>query len=631
MILSKLWHYTAVIPVPSALAKQWQTMLTKYILGRRVRREDRFIAPTNYGLAYNRLVGLRVPHIPSQLRAQCVRRLQLLVLSDSEDVGMWSILPKELWERCTRPFHRPRRWDALFYAPNIRTSLLTLSVLPPFWLHVWAEWGKVPTTTLWQSSPTVDQLLTAPLWLQRHSLFLVPTLECDTSLAIALRSHRGWYQYLAECGIHSLEDFLTPTRTWPSREEFTLQQIDFVDNYDRREPRPTSFDRFYNFVTLIVRRVCDIIGRSVNDPFPPCNGDCLSFTNTFQQQPTPFHLWPKQVIKNVCFHPPPLTKQHPLLSADRNTNTKIRTYMRETLTPLLNLPPPVQGDLWWRLMFRMLPVNYSLFFLQDTHPNIMECSYPGCVAPVWAWHSAPWRQFGLSFTWTTISDLDLVVILRKLWALLVAVTLHSLWRHRNNTRLREGSSFCRNEYNVTGLCNRQSCPLANSRYATIREHNGVCFLYMKTIERAHSPKNLWEKIKLSKNYTKSLAQLDEHLQYWPKKLLHRNKQRLTKIHQYLMRMRKLRMKTKPNLVVISKKIERRESRREEKAKVAAKLGTSSKTSIEKELLERLQKGTYGDIYNFPEREFTKLLDEHEEIESEQSEDEEVEEEVEYVE
>ncbi|ETV81061.1 hypothetical protein H257_05683 [Aphanomyces astaci] len=195
------------------------------------------------------------------------------------------------------------------------------------------------------------------------------------------------------------------------------------------------------------------------------------------------------------------------------------------------------------------------------------------------------------------------------------------------SKLREGSAFCRNEYNVTGLCNRQSCPLANSRYATIREHNGVCFLYMKTIERAHSPKNLWEKIKLSKNYTKSLAQLDEHLQYWPKKLLHRNKQRLTKIHQYLMRMRKLRMKTKPNLVVISKKIERRESRREEKAKVAAKL----ETSIEKELLERLQKGTYGDIYNFPEREFTKLLDEHEEIESEQSEDEEVEEEVEYVE
>lgn len=170
---------------------------------------------------------------------------------------------------------------------------------------------------------------------------------------------------------------------------------------------------------------------------------------------------------------------------------------------------------------------------------------------------------------------------------------------------KDTQNFCRNEHNVTGLCNKQSCPLANSRYATVVEREGWCYLYIKTIERAHTPKNLWEKIKLPKNYAQALALVDKHLEYFPKTLIHRNKQRLTKIHQYLIRMRKLQLKVRPKRVGQPGKIARRERRREQKAEKIAHIDRA----IKAELVQRLKSGVYGDIYNFPQKVYDEALDE----------------------
>ncbi|XP_010552679.1 PREDICTED: protein MAK16 homolog A isoform X1 [Tarenaya hassleriana] len=192
----------------------------------------------------------------------------------------------------------------------------------------------------------------------------------------------------------------------------------------------------------------------------------------------------------------------------------------------------------------------------------------------------------------------------------------------------ETGNFCKNPYNVTGICNRSSCPLANSRYATIREHDGVFYLYMKTIERAHMPKDLWERVKLPRNYEKALETIDKHLMYWPKLLQHKIKQRLTKMTQMRIRMRKLALKTREKIMTTPRKEKKREARREEKAEKAAVLDKA----IESELLERLKKGVYGDIYNYPELEWNKVLDsEKQGAEKIEEEEEEEEPEIEYVE
>lgn len=161
--------------------------------------------------------------------------------------------------------------------------------------------------------------------------------------------------------------------------------------------------------------------------------------------------------------------------------------------------------------------------------------------------------------------------------------------------------------------------MANARYATVKNVEGKLYLYMKTAERAHMPSKLWERVKLLKNYAKALEQIDENLQYWQKFLIHKCKQRLTRLTQVAITERRLALREEErHYVGVKPKVKRREENRERKALAAAKI----EKAIEKELLERLKSGAYGDKpLNVDEKIWKKVLGKVDEVEEEEEFDE----------
>jgi len=53
--------------------------------------------------------------------------------------------------------------------------------------------------------------------------------------------------------------------------------------------------------------------------------------------------------------------------------------------------------------------------------------------------------------------------------------------------------LCKNSLNLTNLCSKQSCPISNSKYATIVEKSGIFFLFKKEKKNLNFPNKMWKK------------------------------------------------------------------------------------------------------------------------------------------
>jgi protein MAK16 len=151
-------------------------------------------------------------------------------------------------------------------------------------------------------------------------------------------------------------------------------------------------------------------------------------------------------------------------------------------------------------------------------------------------------------------------------------------------------TLCKNEYNVTGICNEFSCPLANTKYATVRSIGEEMFLFVKEPERCHTPNKMYEKIKLSSDYQTALKEIEEHLEFWDAEVIHKCKQRMTKLTEYHERLEYLKEHGDQQLAVRKTKMNRREKIRA----LRALNSINFEKEIGNELLMRLEAGIYGE-------------------------------------
>ncbi|KAL9254251.1 mak16-like protein, partial [Drosera capensis] len=192
-----------------------------------------------------------------------------------------------------------------------------------------------------------------------------------------------------------------------------------------------------------------------------------------------------------------------------------------------------------------------------------------------------------SFYRCSLISSDFAVVRRcstmKLYGRSSGIITVATWPSMSFTLLIETGIFCRNKYNLTGVCNRSSCPLANSRYATIVDHDDVLAeiscAQIKTAIDQNDPD------------ADSYAEAGLKNKVWEK------------------------TETMP------RKETKREARREQKAEKAALI----EKNIEKELVERLKAGVYSDIVNVPLKNYLNVLDVEstEQLELEEEEEDEV--------
>ncbi|KAH9114792.1 hypothetical protein LEN26_012576 [Aphanomyces euteiches] len=223
LILSQIWHITALRPIPDTVVTQWQRALANYILGSKTVTDPKARHLLHQMWHHEKVLGPGIPHIASSIRVQRLKLLQRLIRHyDKQDSPHWAQLVMEQFSQCLSGLYcKSHPFDFLSYHPALTSKWLALDELHPLWIDAWSQWAKTPMEHRVQTTLSFTTLLNMPIWLTNHNLFLDDKSQNAGNMT-ATPMLRRWCLQGAKNGIRSLADILTTGHTgfWPIFDQF---------------------------------------------------------------------------------------------------------------------------------------------------------------------------------------------------------------------------------------------------------------------------------------------------------------------------------------------------------------------------------------------------------------------------
>jgi hypothetical protein len=469
LILSQIWHLTAVAPIPDTMVSVWQRLISNYVLGSRTTDDPKYRAHIHKMWHYDSRLGLGIPHIASKIRTQRLLLLQRLMRpSVLTPPPPWVPLVQQQFAQCLEHLYRPSHpFDFLWQNPHSLSAWIYTHELHPLWLDVWSSWSKMSLGSRLSIPPDLQTTLDLPLWDSIYPPFLDDSHKNAARLGSKCAIMRMWCLHGAANGFHSLRNFLRigTNGLWPSFPQF----LGHMSAGNRTVPVSMQHGQIQFKVVKGSRLIYDHFTRiwlSTKNLFncvdnvqlqPDVEIAATAFTKKIKNAFVPFELWPKQMVKNLAYHAPLPSRDHPTKSIERPDYTAAKTYLRFVRKSLAVLTP-VHADVWLRTIFCMLPVNSKFMYRQTAEPAAILCAH-GCadvetqshalfdcpkVFPLWETHRSAWRSIGARFSWQNLINIDKFSThhyyarhketLFQLWTMVTGVCIHLVWHHHNHVQ-----------------------------------------------------------------------------------------------------------------------------------------------------------------------------------------------------